>query len=168
MQICLFYLFIFFMYVYFSLTPTTGLPGEPSGEPRGRECGWQGPDLEVLPHPRPPALKGWHPQPGKLERGDSLWPSGSSGDSQSGSFLPKRKRNSARSHSWEEPGGTWDSPVRPWAGAGLGSQVSKWQGGFGPRAAVLASVPPEKGVGLAADPGPGRVDTAAGASPAHR
>lgn len=37
-----------------------------------------------------------HISPGLLERGDSLWLSGSSGDSHSGSFLPKRKQNSAR------------------------------------------------------------------------
>lgn len=90
-------------------------------------------------HPRLPAQKGDTSIQMGWKRDDSLWSSGNSGDSHAGSFLPKRKQNSASDAAMQ--GGGWDSPEQTLEGACVIHLLPEgW--GLGPLS--CASVPPRE------------------------
>lgn len=90
-------------------------------------------------HPRLPAQKGDTSIQAGWKRDDSLWSSGNSGDSHAGSFLPKRKQNSASEAAMR--GGGWDSPEQTLEGACVIHLLPEgW--GLGPLS--CASVPPRE------------------------
>ena len=83
-------------------------------------------------------LRRWHLGPGRLGRDDSLWSSGDAGDSHTGSFLPKRKQNSASEAAIREVAGT--APADPAGTCVICLLPEGW--GLGPLSGT--SVPPRE------------------------